>query len=62
LEAGLNPRKKFESIASISSDKVAVFFRNFIKRNPEDKSKEAFMLTTKKNIDGETEIFPSWMK
>jgi hypothetical protein len=62
IEAGLNPQEEFESIASISSEKVANFFREFIQRNLEDKSKEAFMLTIKKNSDGETEIFPSWMK
>jgi hypothetical protein len=62
IEAGLNPQEEFESVASISSEKVANYFREFIQRNPEDKSKEAFMLKTKKNSDGETEILPSWMK
>jgi hypothetical protein len=62
LEVGLNPQNEFESIASISSEKVAIFFRDFIQRNPKNRSKEAFMLTTKKNSDGEIEIFPSWMK
>lgn len=62
IEAGLNPEEEFESIALISSEKVANLFRGFIQRKPEDKSEGAFMLTKKKNLDGEIEIFPSWMK
>ena len=62
IEAGLNANDEFESIAAISSERVATFFRDFIQRNHEDKSKEAFMLTTKINSDDETEIFPSWME
>lgn len=62
IEAGLNPQEEIETVASISSVKIANFLRDFLKRKHEDKSKEAFMLTTEKNLDGETEIFPSWMK
>lgn len=61
IEAGLNPEEEFEKVASISSEKTAIFLRNFIHRKPEDKSKEAFMLKTAKNSDGETEICPFWI-
>jgi hypothetical protein len=61
IEAGFNPKDEFEFVASIASEKVARFLRDFLLRKKEDKSLEAFMLTTVKNLDGETEIFPSWM-
>ncbi|MGH8398255.1 MAG: hypothetical protein ACRETA_08435 [Gammaproteobacteria bacterium] len=56
LVAGINPDKLFEEVASISTLKSSVFFRDFIKRKTEDKSLEAFMLTRHKNADGEIEI------
>lgn len=62
IAAGLDPEEVFKKVASISSQRMASFFLDFINRIPEDKSKEAFMLSSIKNTEGETEIFPSWMK
>jgi len=62
IAAGLDPQEEFEKIASISSPRIASVFREFINRNPDNKSEDAFMLSTIINTEGETEIFPSWMK
>ncbi len=62
IAAGLDPEKEFERVASISTTKTANFLMDFIKRNPEDKSLDAFMIVSEQNSEGETEIFPSWMK
>jgi hypothetical protein len=56
LAAGFDPREIFEKVASVSSLKTAQFLRDFINREPEDKSLEAFMLTKQKNVDGEFEV------
>ncbi len=61
IAAGLDPNEEFEKVASLSSAKTAAFLRDFINRSQKDKSKKAFMLSSLKNKDGETEIFPSWM-
>ncbi|MHB0916114.1 MAG: hypothetical protein ACYC5A_11210 [Thermoleophilia bacterium] len=62
LAAGHDPHKIFGKIAAVSTDKTAAVLRDFVNRNPEDISIEAFMLSTEVNSDGEMEISPSWMK
>lgn len=62
IAAGIDPQAQFEEVALISSPKIALMLRDFIKRKDEDKSMEAFLLAAEKNSDGEIEIFPSWMK
>jgi hypothetical protein len=56
IAAGLDPEEEFEKVASISSPRTALFLKEFIERDPEDKSMKAFMLTRKINSDGEIEI------
>ena len=61
LATNINPRELFEEVALISSPRIACFLKDFLRRDNDDKSLEAFMLVRKKNEDGEIEIFPSWM-
>lgn len=62
LAVGIDPKNLFGEVASVSSPRTARFLRDFIKRSPEDKSLEAFMLIVEKNVNGESEIVPSWTK
>lgn len=62
LAAGIDPKTLFDEVASVSSPRVARFLLDFVKRSPEDKSLEAFMLVMEKNPDGENEVIPSWTK
>ena len=57
IAAGLDPQDEFEYAASLSTQKTADFFRDFISRKEEDKSIQAFALTVCKNTEGETEIY-----
>ena len=62
LAAGIDPKNLFSEVASVSSSQTARFLLDFVKRSPEDKSLEAFMLVMETNPEGESEIIPSWMK
>ena len=62
IAAGLIPQELFKRVASVSSQEIARLMTDFIGRRIEDKSMEAFMLISKTNSDGETEILPSWHK
>jgi hypothetical protein len=59
---GIVPDEQFSRVASISSPSIAQAMTDFINRPEEDKSMNAFMLVERKNVDGETEILPSWHK
>ncbi len=55
LEANLDPKLLFEDVAKISSDRVAVFIRQFLSRTDEDRSLKAFLLK-KVVVDGRISI------
>lgn len=57
IAAGLDPQDEFEYAASLSTQKTADFFLDFISRKEKDKSIQAFALTVCKNSEGETEIY-----
>lgn len=57
IAAGFEPQDEFEYAASLSTEKTAGFFRDFISRKEKDKSIQAFALTVCKNNEGETEIY-----
>lgn len=57
IAAGLDPQDEFEYAASLSTQKTADFFRDFISRKEADKSIQAFALTVCKNNEEETEIY-----
>ncbi len=60
--AGIVPEELFRRVASVSSRSIAQMMMDFINRPKEEKSMAAFMLISKTNSDGETEIMPSWHK
>ncbi len=59
LAAGLDPKRVFDEVAAVASERVALLLGQFIGRSPEDKSLEAFLLEATRNADGEVEIKPS---
>ena len=60
LFSDLDPDELFEQVAKVSSERFASVLRQFLLRDPNDKSMEAFLLKSQKNVDGEWEIQPSW--
>ena len=60
IAATLDPRRVFEKVAEVSPPKVKEMLAQFLARNEEDKSLSAFLLSTRINNDGETEIILPW--
>jgi len=62
LAAGIVPEELFRRTASVSSPSMAGMMMDFINRPEEAKSMKAFMLVSRTNSDGETEIKPDFHK
>ena len=60
LAVGIVPDELFRRAASVSSPSMAQMMMDFINRPEEYKSMKAFKLISRTNLDGETEIKPSW--
>lgn len=60
LFAGLNPEDIFNRVGKASGIEIESIFQSFLKRNAEDKSLDAFLLTSVKNKNGEIEIKTNW--